>query len=78
MHLLVSSPWRLPRKHRCSSQIIWYADTHYDQVREMLSQSHEFWRQRIAADHDILYISSEVSAAASGTLCNVLSSATAS
>lgn len=50
--------------------IIWCAETHYDQVREMLSQSHEFWRQGIAADHDILYISSEVSMAAPGTLCS--------
>lgn len=64
--LHTTSIQRLPVEKSCERSS-WCADSQYDQVREMLSQGHEFWRQGIAADHGVLYISAEVSAAASRT-----------
>ncbi|KAK9818671.1 hypothetical protein WJX74_002507 [Apatococcus lobatus] len=34
-------------------------DRQYNQLREMLSEGHEFWRQGVAAEHGVLYISTE-------------------
>ena len=36
-------------------------DEQYGTIRDMLSECHEYWRQRAAANHSILYISAEVS-----------------